>query len=65
MTVYSNPGSPGPDPVANVFLSYGWRGLSIHKNSHSESSGNHAVKIYAQCMNYRIYAKILAWRVVY
>mgnify|MGYP006993891603 CR=1 FL=1 len=31
----------------------------MHKNSHSESSGNHAVKIYAQCMNYRIYAKIL------
>ena len=33
--------------------------LWIHKLSHSESSGNHAVKIYAQCMNYRIYAKIL------
>ena len=31
----------------------------IHKISHSESSGNHAVKIYAQYMNYRIYAKIL------
>ena len=34
-------------------------GLWMHKLSHSESSGNHAVKIYAQCMNYRIYAKIL------
>ena len=33
--------------------------LCIHKLSHSESSGNHAVNIYAQCMNYRIYAKLL------
>ena len=36
--------------------------LWIHKLSHSESSGNHAVKIYAQCMNYRISAKILNYR---
>ena len=34
-------------------------GCWMHVISHSESSGNHAVKIYAQCMNYRIYAKIL------
>eukprot|EP01048_Picozoa_sp_COSAG05_P000604 COSAG05_NODE_17_length_35518_cov_34.728084_19_plen_102_part_00 len=54
-----NPYSPGPDPVANRFLDYACRGLCMHNLSHSESSGNHAVKIYAQCMNYRIYAKIL------
>ena len=34
-------------------------GCLVHEISHSESSGNHAVKIYAQCMNYRISAKIL------
>ena len=51
--------SPGPDPGANRFLDYACRGLCMHSLSHSESSGNHSVKIYAQCMNYRISAKIL------
>ena len=31
----------------------------MHNLSYSEPSENHAVKIYAQFMNYRIYAKIL------
>ena len=34
-------------------------GCLVHVISHSESSRNHAVKIYAQCMIYRISAKIL------
>ena len=41
------------------FSTHAFRGLWVHVISHSESSGNHAVKIYAQCMNYRISAKIL------
>jgi hypothetical protein len=50
--------SLGPDPGANRFLAYALRGPLSHKLSHSESSENYALKIYAQCMNFQFYREV-------